>query len=365
MTQPITDHAAFLGEARQSVEDLNRMKKDYSQIELEAKQLKRQLEAEKKAVEDLMSITVKKRRDEVNSSYDKQIAKGQERLKKAKGKREKAKNQGIRDRIAEETSSFREENRQLNVKIKALFQKERIPAFCSRGWYYSLYMPRTLKEIGTLLLLILLVFAAVPWGIYLLVPALQRRSWMLVVIYLADILLAGGIYLTIGNHTKMGHPEAIRQGRQIRDTIHSNKKKIRVITNAIRRDRNEAIYNLEKYDDEISRIAQQLAELTGKKQEALNTFNTVTQTIICDEISSNSKAKIDELNQQYEEAEEKRGTLDHQIRQKSLEMTDKYEIYVGKEFMQPDKLAELSRLIRSGQASNISEAISIFKSGKQ
>ena len=46
MTQPITDHAAFLGEARQSVEDLNQLKKDFSQTELEAKQLRRQLEAE-------------------------------------------------------------------------------------------------------------------------------------------------------------------------------------------------------------------------------------------------------------------------------------------------------------------------------
>ncbi len=365
MTQPITDHAAFLGEARQSVEDLNQLKKDFSQTELEAKQLRRQLEAEKKAVEDLISITVKKRRDEINASYDKQIAKGQDQLKKAKGKREKAKNQGIRDRIAEETAGFRDENRQLKLKIRSLFQKERIPAFCSRGWYYSLYMPRTFKEIGTLLLMVILFFAALPWGVYLLIPVLQRRSWMLVVIYLADILLVGGLYMLVGNRTKMGHPEAIRQGRMIRDTIHSNQKKIRVITNSIRRDRNEAIYNLEKYDDEISRIVQQLAELTGKKQEALNTFNTVTQTIICDEITSNSKEKIDTLKDQYETAEEKRSQLEHQIRQQSLEITDKYEIYVGKEFMQPDKLTELARLIRSKQAANISEAISVYKAGKQ
>ena len=129
--------------------------------------------------------------------------------------------------------------------------------------------------------------------------------------------------MLVGNRTKMGHPEAIRQGRMIRDTIHSNQKKIRVITNSIRRDRNEAIYNLEKYDDEISRIVQQLAELTGKKQEALNTFNTVTQTIICDEITSNSKEKIDTLKDQYETAEEKRSQLEHQIRQQSLDITDK------------------------------------------
>ena len=364
MTQPITDHAAFLGEARQAMETLNRIKKDYSQLELEEKQLDKQLDGERKAVDDLVSLTVKKRREEVNSSYDKQIAKGQERLKRAKAKREKAKNQGMKDRIMEETASLREENRQMALKLKSLFQAERVPSFCRRSWYYALYMPRTLKEIGILLLVILVCFAAVPWGAYLLIPAQDRHSWMLIFIYLADILLLGGVYFTLGNHTKMGNPEVIRQGREIRNVIHSNKKKIRAVTKAIRRDRNEAIYNLEKFDDEISRTNQELAELTAKKQEALNTFDTVTQTIISDEIIRSSKDKIDQLTQSHERMEERLKDLGQQVQEKSLELTEKYEIYVGKEFMQPEKLAELARLIRSGQAAKITEAISRYKIGK-
>ena len=35
--------------------------------------------------------------------------------------------------------------------------------------------------------------------------------------------------------------------------MRTNHKKIRVITNSIRRDRDEAVYDLEKYDDEIAR----------------------------------------------------------------------------------------------------------------
>ena len=52
MTQPITDLAAFLGEARQAVEDLDRMEGEYDQLEMEEKQLKRQLDGEKKAVDN-------------------------------------------------------------------------------------------------------------------------------------------------------------------------------------------------------------------------------------------------------------------------------------------------------------------------
>ncbi|MDO5549834.1 MAG: hypothetical protein Q4F76_01565 [Lachnospiraceae bacterium] len=364
MTQSITDHAAFLGEAKQAVENLNRMKKDGSQLELEVKQIKRQLDAEQKAVDDAISITVKKRREEINASYDKQIAKGQERLKRAKAKREKAKNQGMKERIAEETAEFHEENRQLRLKMKSLFQKDRVPSFCRRTWYYALYMPRSLKEIGILLLIILILFAALPGGVYWLIPAETRHSWMLILIYLADIVLFGGLYLTIGNHTKMAHPDAIKQGRLIRDTIHSNDKKIRVITNSIRRDRNEAIYDLEKFDDEIAKTSQELADLTSKKQEALNTFNTVTQNIISDEIISNSKDKIDQLQQDYERTEARADELEQQIKELSLDITDQYETYIGKEFMQPDKLAELARMIRAGEAANLSDAISIYKSKK-
>ena len=75
MTQPITDLAAFLGEARQAVEDLDRMEGEYDQLEMEEKQLKRQLDGEKKAVDNSISQTVKKRREEIHSSYDKQIVK--------------------------------------------------------------------------------------------------------------------------------------------------------------------------------------------------------------------------------------------------------------------------------------------------
>ncbi len=364
MTQPIMDHAAFLGEAKQAVEDLNRMKKDSSQLELEAKQIKRQLDAEQKAVDDSISITVKKRREEINASYDKQIAKGQERLKKAKAKREKAKNQGMKERIAEETAGLHEENRQLRMKMKSLFQKERVPSFCRRTWYYALYMPRTLKEIGLLLLIILILFAALPGGIYWLIPAEVRHSWMLILIYLADILLFGGLYLTAGNRTKMAHPEAIRQGRLIRDTIHSNDRKVRVITNSIRRDRNEAIYDLEKFDDEIAKTSQELADLTAKKQEALNTFNTVTQNIISDEIISNSKDKLDQLSRDYGQKSARMTELEQQIKELSLDITDQFETYIGKEFMQPDKLAELARMIRAGEAANLSDAVSIYKSKK-
>ena len=53
----------------------------------------------------------------------------------------------------------------------------------------------------------------------------------------------------IGNHTKLQYAECLRKGRQILNQMHANDKKIKVITGTIRKDRNESLYDLEKYDD--------------------------------------------------------------------------------------------------------------------
>ena len=121
MTQPAIDQNTLLAEARQALEKLDRMKAERSRLDLEEKQLRRQLETEKKAAEDSVALTVKKRQEEINSSYDKEIAKGQERLKKARQKREKAKNQGMRDRIAEETAPLhaRSEERRVGKECRS------------------------------------------------------------------------------------------------------------------------------------------------------------------------------------------------------------------------------------------------------
>ena len=59
MTQPAIDQNTLLAEARQALEKLDRMKAERSRLDLEEKQLHRQLETEKKAAEDSVALTVK------------------------------------------------------------------------------------------------------------------------------------------------------------------------------------------------------------------------------------------------------------------------------------------------------------------
>ena len=106
----ITDYGTFLREAKTAVLELRDMQQQEQQLLKRLKQDQKQLETDKKAVEERISQTTKKRLGEITASYDKELSKGQDQLKKVRSKREKAKNQGVKHRICGMTtgeSAFR------------------------------------------------------------------------------------------------------------------------------------------------------------------------------------------------------------------------------------------------------------------
>lgn len=212
-----------------------------------------------------------------------------------------------------------------------------------------------------LLLTLLVCFLAIPCGIYFLIP--ERKSFYLIGIYLAAIVIFGGLYVMIGNKTKLRYMDVLKEGRAIRSWIHRAHKEIRMISKTIRRDKNEAVYNLEKFDDEIAQLNQDMEQIARKKKEALNTFDTVTKSIISDEIMGNHKAELDQMQSALEEITGNLKSMRKLIKETALSMTDRYEVYVGKDFMTPERLNALDGIIKNKAASNISEAIAVYKSG--
>lgn len=363
MAQTTQECLDFLEKAREAVDELSVGVDRERQLEQDEYRLGRSLEAEQKLVADTIQQTVKKRREEINASYDGEIAKAQEQLKKARSQREKAKSQGVKERIAEETSELNAYNRELRARMKATFRQSHVPGFCRNRLYYSLYFPRWGKEFLVLLLYVAAVYLALPYGIYLLIP--DRKPLYLVGIYVALIIVFGGIYMLVGNHTKMQYMEALREGRQILDLIHANNKKIHVITSTIRKDRSESLYNLEKYDDEIARLQQELSDVAAKKRDALNSFETVTKTILQDEIEHSHKEKLEQLQAEYGQVKGQLQDTQAEVKEKRLYITDHYGTYLGKEFLDHFKITELSSILRSGQAETVSEAIEVYKRQKQ
>ena len=359
MAAAITDYVKFLTEARIAVDSLNCDQNTRDQMAAEEKRLERELEAAKKAMNDQISQTTRRRRDEICAGYDKEIAKGQEKLRKARLAREKAKNKGMKERIADETSELREQNRKLRLQMRTVFQQNQVPFYCNSTLYYALFSPRGVKEILILLAALLICFLALPCLVYFLIP--ERKSWYLAAVYFVDVMVFGGFYVTISNRTKLRYQAILKQGRAIRNTLGANNQKIRVITRSIEKDGSEDLYNLERYDDEISCVENELAQVAGRKKEALNAFETVTKMIISDEISSHHMGKIQELGQNMAETQLALRELDARIREENIHITDTYGPYLGKEFLRPERLNELSKLIQDGSATNLTEAIALYK----
>ena len=362
MAQPITDYNAFFAGAKQAVQELDELKqKEKMLLDLE-KQLENSLKSKKREVADTIAQTVKKRSDEIAKSYDVEIGKAQDRLKKVRSKREKAKTQGEKERIVEETQSLVRENSDLKAQMKTIFHANRVPKFCASNLYYALFFTKGFKELMTMFITLLLVFLALPVGIYFVIP--ERQTMYLVVIYVAVIVVFGGLYVKIGNSTKMKHMDALKEGRVIRDKIKANKKQMKSIEKSIRKDKNDSVYNLQKFDDEIAQLEQDMAQAERKKKEALNTFNTVTKTIISDEIMGNHKAELDQIESDFAKTTADLKETQNAAMAKALYITDNFEIYAGKDFMTIERLSALEEIIQSGQAANISEAITTFKNKK-
>ena len=73
------------------------------------------------------------------------MGKVQDQLKKARSKREKAKNEGVKDRIRDETAPLWEEIRDLKVQLKTLMRQNHVTGYCMSAFYYSVYFPSHVK----------------------------------------------------------------------------------------------------------------------------------------------------------------------------------------------------------------------------
>ena len=208
MARDIQDHVGFLQEAKAALAELEAEKAKSSRLQTEEKKLTRAVAAEKKDVAEEISDTISKRKDEITISYDREITKTQDKLKKARMRREKAKNQGVRSRIDSETAQLREENRQLKLQTATQFHQNGVPSICNTKFYYALYFTKGFKEILILLLTFFIGFFVLPCGIYWLIPI--HKLWILVVIYIADIVILCGAYLALNNRSKVEHLELMK-----------------------------------------------------------------------------------------------------------------------------------------------------------
>ena len=162
MTEQIREETAFLQEAGQALSEAGRLAKEEERLKEEEAKTLRELKTGEKALKDEIDSTLRKRLKELTGTHDAEIAEEKDKLKKAKAQKEKAKNEGIEERIREETRPYLEDSSAKKEEMLNAFRKQKIPAYYTTRLYYALHYPHKPADLLVLLLFVGLCFIAVP-----------------------------------------------------------------------------------------------------------------------------------------------------------------------------------------------------------
>lgn len=358
----------FLIQARTEVAACNQLEQKQKQLQEREDKMQKAIAQEEKSIHDEINTTVKKRKSEIENTYDAQLDAGRKKLKKAQEQKSKEKSERVGQRVDEETADVKENSRQLKTEMRTLFKKNHVPAFCQTGFYYALFMPKGVKEILILLLMIVVGLAGIPFGVYelfakviLVGKPIAAASYFMALVIALTLIVVLGIYFLIFNLTKVRHRDTIAEGRKIRNQMIANDKNIRAIKNAINKDKDESQYGLDAYDQKIQASQNEMDAIAEEKQAALTEFEQQTRNTIVNEINGRRQGKLDEMRQQAAAVEEERYEVESKIKEAALAITNKYVKYLGKNICKEETLNDIINIMQTEQIDTISEGIAIYK----
>lgn len=350
-----------LSEIRGSLLHLDQVKKTSAELAAKENQLEKDIAAKQKAMDKEIESTVSKRTAELEDSFDSQIDKTKSRIKETKGKREKAKDEKVSERIGAETANQREEIRSIKQEIKGVFAKDKISRIFNTKYFFALFLPGSISDY-LLILLTVLLLAGVPFGAYeLFVPEASKNVWLLILIYVAVVVVFFGFFFLIFKKVRGKHLTALRRATELRERIVEVKKGVRKTTHNIRKDEDETRYGLESFDAEMKELDVQLSGIVEQKKQALAQFEASTKQDIINEIRIKYVDDIDTLKRENEEAHRLKKEADDDISATTMEISQNYEAYLGKENLCVSVIDTLIGFINNGNANNISEALDYYK----
>jgi DNA anti-recombination protein RmuC len=344
---------------KESLTELEGYKESSKEWSFKEEQTDEQLEERQKAITDEVGAVLKKRRQEIEASFEEQMNESKTRLKKVKSKKEKQLGKKVSERIEDETADLTKEGIRLKQELKAVFQKNHISRVFNHKWFHAVFMPCSLKDFGILLITVLILFLAIPVGIYkFLLPA---KTLYLVLDYFVTILVFGSLYILINKKIKENHTEAIINMKAIRQKMAKNHKKIRAMAKGIRKDKDESIYGLDEIIGEIRQLEDELNHLMEEKKNALVEFESTTKVAVSEEVKSRYEEEMKGLESKVKEAHEEQRKATEKVKEFSLEITNRYESYLGKDMLTKAAIERLIEIMKEQNVTNITEALSIYR----
>ena len=361
------ENVDYLYQVQTDLEAVEQLKKEMNEYKIQEKNLKKSIASEEKSIQDEIAQTIKRRKAEIEKVYDDQIDANKAKSRAVWNKRDKAKSKRIGERVSYETSELAEENRRLQVEMRTLFKAQHVPAFCRSGYFYSLFMTKRAWELVALILTILVAYIGIPCIVYLICAGavfknnVSRLPLGCTLIVSVVLFIITFIYILMMNLIKIRHYETLLDGRQIRDEIAANKRQMKAIRNKINKDKDDSQYGLDKYDDKLTELENELAAISEEKQDAMTVFENETKQVLTNEVNDRRLGHLEDMKERLDVLEENMAVLDEDIQNSLLAVANNYGAILGKEFCTSEKVADLISLMEDGTAETISEAIAAYK----
>lgn len=332
------------------------------------KKLSKNIASEEKSISDEIATTIRKRRQEIQSTYDDRMDDNRARKKKVANKRDKKKEERMDKRYHEETKGLRESDKDLQVEMQTLLRKYKLPSFCGKKLYFALFYARNVKEFGLKILSFLIGFCGIPGLVTILVKKLVLDTKKDINVAFWCALVAAGtfillllIYFAIYSRTKIKHMDALTQARSIRDKMIANKRQAKAIRHSISKDHDDSQYNLDAYDEKLDNLDAEADAIGKEKQEALRVFEEETTAMITEEINNRRLPALEALKEEKASLENEVAAEEKRFSDQTLLVANKYAAVLGEDLCRQDKLEELIAIMQEGQAETVSEAIRVYK----
>lgn len=350
--------ADYLLGAQEALRALESDKARLDEVIAGEKRMKKAIASEERSMQDEIDSTLKKRKEELAVSYDKQLDAVHNKVRQVQVKRDRKKEKYVSLRVAEETAEIEEMNRKLSIEMKTLFKQECVPAFCASSWYFSLYMPKRVSDFVKLVLVLILALVGLPAALFV---AFQAKPLILTIAITFLLTAEFFLYFIIYNITKLNHRDVLLEAGKIRSQIHANTKQMKAVKNSIAKDKDESVYDLSKYDARLRELEQEALAIGNEKQEALTEFEKNTKQLVQEEIGSRRIPRMQELKQKKGQLEAEIAELEKRVQQESLNYTQNYEKYLGVSLSKAEGLEDLIAIMAEGSANTVGDAIAVYK----
>ncbi len=340
-----------------AVQTQTALRNDIAACNVEKQRIEKEIVAEEKFLNDTIEATVKKRREQVVSNFDKELSKTQDRLKKVKSERTKAKSKGMESRIKIETAELVQENKNLHEEIRTVFKQKGVPTILDRGWFYSLYFPKSLREKLGFALGAFLIIVGIP----------SFATWFLgsnklikTLLYIFFMAIFTALYVLGYRYARIQKKDVFADTKVQRITILKNTAKIRRIVKSIKKDNDEERYDLNGYDKDIKELEEHINDIVKRKNEAISDFEKTTKQDIEDEITKRDIGRIDKIKSELTELSIKLKELEERQKDVTLSISTNYAAYLGEENLAAERIEKMLVLLDDGKAVTISDAINIL-----